>query len=502
MTAIAIVSRAVLACVFAVAAAGKLLDIPGSQAAMEQFGLRGWVARLAGRGLPLLEGAVAVALLVDTSARAAAIAALALLAAFVVGIALMLARGKQAECHCFGAIHSAEIGPATLARNIALAALALLAAISHRQGAISGWVGHLHGSSALAAGEGAALLAVLIGSGVFASGLLKRHGAMLLRVDELEARLGAREGAGPTGSAVAAKAALAFTVSGLHGETATLQSLLAPGHPLLMLFTDPGCGPCTALMPEVAQWQSAHTGALSIALISTGTMESNRSKAAEHGVTGVYVQDERAINAAYEINGTPSAVLVNPHGMITEPVATGADNIRELVQRALAPTMPEVIQVPALAPAPPAPAAVAPVPAMPVALAAGTQVPHRRLTSLDGRRVNLAPGQARETLLVFWNPQCGFCERLENELLEWESGRGSREPRLVVIADGPEEANRALPFASPVVLDPGSPVSRAFGAAGTPSALLIDSRGRVASELAVGGPAVLTLASAGRSVAA
>lgn len=251
-------------------------------------------------------------------------------------------------------------------------------------------------------------------------------------------------------------------------------------------------------MPEVAQWQSAHAGVLSIALISTGNLEENRSKASEHGVAGVYVQDGRAVNEAYGISGTPSAVLVAPNGAMTEPIATGADNIRQLLNRALAPVAPEVIQVPA---APPA-RAPAPAPALPVALATGAAVPQRRLTALDGRRVNLAPGQGRRTLLVFWNPQCGFCERLQDDLLAWENARGPGDPRLVLIADGPESTNRALPFAGPIVLDPGSSITHAFGAQGTPTGLLIDGRGRVASELAVGGPAVLALASPGYSAAA
>ena len=295
-----------------------------------------------------------------------------------------------------------------------------------------------------------------------------------------------------------AKPAPTFSLSGLHGETVTLQSLLAPGKPLLLLFTDPGCGPCTALMPEIAGWQSAHGGVLSIALISSGGLDSNRQKAREHGVAGVYVQEGSTVNDAYAIAGTPSAVLVTPEATITAPVATGADSIRGLLQRALEPGLPQIVQVPT---APSAPAPLAPVPAAPVSLVAGAPVPRRRLTDLRGRRVDLASGKA-QSLLVFWNPQCGFCERLQDDLVAWEQARGPRAPRLVLIADGPEEANRALPFAAPVVFDPGSTISREFGAHGTPSGLLIDDRGRVASELAVGGPALLTLASASRDLVA
>jgi hypothetical protein len=47
---------------------------------------------------------------------------------------------------------------------------------------------------------------------------------------------------------------------------------------------------------------------------------------------------------------------------------------------------------------------------------------------------------------------------------------------------------------APVLLDQGSGVMSAFGANGTPMAVLGDAHGRVASEVAAGAPAVLALA--------
>ena len=47
---------------------------------------------------------------------------------------------------------------------------------------------------------------------------------------------------------------------------------------------------------------------------------------------------------------------------------------------------------------------------------------------------------------------------------------------------------------SPVVLDQGGTVMSAFGANDTPMAVLVDAHGKIASELAVGAPAVLALA--------
>ena len=48
---------------------------------------------------------------------------------------------------------------------------------------------------------------------------------------------------------------------------------------------------------------------------------------------------------------------------------------------------------------------------------------------------------------------------------------------------------------SPVLLDQdGMRVGRLFGVTGTPMAVLVDVKGKIASELAVGAPAVLALA--------
>ena len=72
------------------------------------------------------------------------------------------------------------------------------------------------------------------------------------------------------------------------------------------------------------------------------------------------------------------------------------------------------------------------------------------------------------------------------------SPRGRSEAR--VVSAGSEEANREMGLASPVLLDQGFAVGRAFGASGTPSAVLVDAEGKVASEVAVGAPGVLELA--------
>jgi hypothetical protein len=61
----------------------------------------------------------------------------------------------------------------------------------------------------------------------------------------------------------------------------------------VLLFTDPNCGPCTALLPEIGRWQREHSDVVTISLVSRGTLEENRAKTAEHGVERVLLQQGR-----------------------------------------------------------------------------------------------------------------------------------------------------------------------------------------------------------------
>ncbi len=67
---------------------------------------------------------------------------------------------------------------------------------------------------------------------------------------------------------------------------------------------------------------------------------------------------------------------------------------------------------------------------------------------------------------------------------------------MLFVSTGSVEDNRAMGLQAPIALDTSFGVGRAFGASGTPSAVLIDAEGRIASSLAEGGPDVLALAAA------
>ena len=504
-----LVARLLLASVFVVAGAAKLADRNGSRQAIINFGVPTALATPLGTVLPLAELAVAVALVPAATAWWGAVGALGLLLLFVVGIGVNLARGRQPDCHCFGQLHSAPAGPKTLARNGALAAVAAFVVWQGRDGAgpsALGWMGELTAAQLIALILGLVALALLAGQWWFLLHLLRQNGRLLVRVEALEARLGV-DAAAPSGNGAQPAAGLPvgsqappFSLEGLHGETLTLGSLRSSGKPVMLIFTDPNCGPCTAMLPEIGRWQEEYADKLVVSLVSRGKPEENRAKMGEHGLSRVLLQKDWEVSEAYRVGGTPSAVLVRPDGTIGSAVVGGAEAIGSLVAYAVG----ERTQLPMHhpqaqgqtrgEPCPDCGKVHAAAPTLPAASKVGEPAPEIKLPDLKGNTVGLEDFRGEETLVLFWNPGCGFCKQMLPDLKEWEASAQEGAPRLLVVSAGSDEANEGMGLTSTVVLDQQFSVGRAFGASGTPSAVLVDAEGNVASEVAVGAPGVLELA--------
>jgi thiol-disulfide isomerase/thioredoxin len=245
----------------------------------------------------------------------------------------------------------------------------------------------------------------------------------------------------------------------------------------MLLFTDPDCGPCDALLPEIGRWQEEHAEKFVVSLVSRGDPEENRAKMAEHGLRHVLLQKDWEVSEAYQVEGTPSAVLVGYDGKIGSSVAGGPEAIRSLVAHLARPQSPPV----------------------PITKRVGEFAPEVKLSDLEGDTVELKDFRGEKTLMLFWNPECGFCQQMLPDLREWEAAPQKDAPKLLVISAGTKEANEAMGLGSTVTFDPSFAAGRAFGIDGTPSAVLVDEEGRIASEVAVGAPAVLELTRAGQT---
>jgi len=118
----------------------------------------------------------------------------------------------------------------------------------------------------------------------------------------------------------------------------------------------------------------------------------------------------------------------------------------------------------------------------------GDPAPAFSLPDLSGKRVHLADFRGSQTLVLFWNPGCGFCQRMLDDLKVWEANPPAGAPKLLVVSTGSIETNQALGLRSPVLLDENMSVGNTFGANGTPMAVLVDAQGKIASEVAAGAP--------------
>ncbi|MCL5951835.1 MAG: peroxiredoxin family protein, partial [Chloroflexi bacterium] len=124
---------------------------------------------------------------------------------------------------------------------------------------------------------GLVALALIALQGWFLLQLFQQHGRLLVRLDALEAQL-ASGGRVPVPPApprreVGLKVgtlAPAFELPDLQGTRFSLNTLRAPGRPLLLVFSNPGCGPCTSLMPDLARWQKEFADRLLHAYLRSG----------------------------------------------------------------------------------------------------------------------------------------------------------------------------------------------------------------------------------------
>jgi len=510
-----VIARIVLIGVFVVSGVAKLFDLEGSKRATASFGIPKPLADVGGVVLPFVEIGVAILLLFQSTTLIAGILALILFLAFTAGMAIQLAKGNKPPCHCFGQLSTEPIGKHSIIRNAVLSAIAAYVVYRGLTGNPGpSFVGWMEGLSVFEW----ILLVLLIVVGLVLAGvvwllvhLLGQNGRLLVRMDSIEEALAnadiafgddddeedeEEEDEGlPVGSP-----APAFSLTGLYGETATLDSLRARGNPVMLIFSDPGCGPCNALMPDVGKFQRELSNKVTVALISRGDVDSNKGKATEHGLSNVLLQKDNEIADLYGTMGTPTGVLITTDGLIATKAAPGGDAIRRVINQAAEGKIEKPVRVAAPAPKQPE---VAPIPTTGAGSEnIGKPAPVVELADLNGKTVKLSDFKGQPTAVLFWNPGCGFCKRMESDIKAWEANPPAGAPKLLIVSTGEVEANKAHGFKSTVVIDSGFNVGRSFGASGTPSAVLVGADGNVQSAVGVGAPSVLGILGSAPSAAA
>jgi uncharacterized membrane protein YphA (DoxX/SURF4 family) len=254
-----LVVRYLLALVFVVAALTKLADRPGTRRAIVGFGAPDSVADPLALALPAIELAAAMLLVHGPLAWWGSLLGLLLLLGFSGAIALNLFRGNAPDCHCFGQLYSEPISGWTLVRNGVLAAASGFVTLQGRVNqdpSAFRELGHVSATQWMLFAV-AALLVVDLGT----------RAQPLLR-----GRMPASTASDTPQPTPTADLAPDFALPDVRGDTVTLTSLRSLERPLLLVFTDPHCGDCSTLLPELARLRDEYGERAEAIVISSGSV--------------------------------------------------------------------------------------------------------------------------------------------------------------------------------------------------------------------------------------
>jgi peroxiredoxin/uncharacterized membrane protein YphA (DoxX/SURF4 family) len=478
MEIILLLTRLLLAAIFALAGVGKLLDLKGSEKAVKDFGVPKDLAKPFAVALPVAELLIALLLLPASTAWFGAIGAFLLLAVFIGGMIWQMAKGNAPDCHCFGQIHSEPVSPKSLIRNGIFALLAFLLVLNGNQSLSFAELGN---ELALQLILGLAVIALLSAVVFYLKKMSEQLNQMTRRIEVMEVL--SREGTTVeredltdpnAGGLLIGSPAPEFVLPNLSGAEISSADLFKQGKPTVLFFVSPTCTPCEELLPYIEVWQHQLKDKVDFVFISSGTPEANIEKIGGDDVfKHVLLQKEREVSELFKAQWTPTALLVNADGAIASHPAAGDTNIRQLIEQIRAEAEVRFItngdgggggggqKI-------------------------GEDFPLFSLTDATGKEFNSEQMRGKKTLVTYWSLNCGFCDQMIDELRDWDKTKGADAPDLLLLSQGDAEKNRELNLQGQIVLDDKHEVAQKLGMTGTPSAVLVDERGKIASQIAAG----------------
>jgi peroxiredoxin len=374
VTVTILAARLLLAAIFLLAGATKLVDPAGSRKALRDFGLPSALARPMVLLLPLIEILVAVALIPNETAWIGACGALGLLALFVIGVTVAMVRGRKPDCHCFGQLHSEPVGWQTLVRNVVLTAVAglVVAGGRHYTGQEPwAWVAGLEGIEFKVA-----MIAACVAAFAFLWAVGRARPKRVPAEPDIEAVEVEEEEEAPqkrvTVAAPRPQPAVVpvtpasdavtqapgpldiglpigtpapdFELPGITGQKRSLKSLLAGGKDLVLIFTSPWCKSCEVVAGNLTRWKYEMSGLPNIVLVSRGAAKDNLNKLKGFDASSILLQEKSEVAAAYDCSATPTAVLIGADGLIASQLVSGGLAIRELLASSIRRGKPEAVQ--------------------------------------------------------------------------------------------------------------------------------------------------------------
>ncbi|MGI8884457.1 MAG: redoxin domain-containing protein [Pyrinomonadaceae bacterium] len=476
MDIILLLIRIFLFAVFAVAGIGKLLDLQGSEKAVKDFGAPPDLAKTLAIALPFAEIVFAVCLLFVGTSWLGAVGALILLLTFIGGMIMQMAQGNAPDCHCFGQIHSEPVGVKSLIRNVVIAVLALVLVAQGWNNQGLGF-GELPNDIAAQLFTGLAAVALLGAAVFYLKTISEQQTQIMRRIEVIELishdsgkQVEREEAENPHEGLPIGAPFPDFELADINGKIVTFEHLLGKSKPVLFFFVSPNCAPCKALLPEFESWQNELQDNIQFVYVSNGKPEENLEKLSGEGFKQILLQKDRELADEVKARWTPTALLVNADGAIASHPAVGDAGIRALIEMIKRENFNDDL--------------LFVTNGTPTKI--GESVPEFSLPDLSGKQITAADFRGRRTLVAFWSMTCPFCVSMMEDLRDWDAARNSDEPDLIVFSTGEPEAHEELNLKSPILLDDEFKTAEKFGMSGTPSAVLVDEKGRIVSETAVG----------------
>ncbi len=112
-----------------------------------------------------------------------------------------------------------------------------------------------------------------------------------------------------------------FRLPRIDGAELSLSDLR--GQCVLLVFSDPNCGPCDELAPQLEKIHQERRE-FQVLMVSRRDAEATRAKAAKLGLTfSIVMQDQWEISLKYAMFATPIGYLIDEQGTILRDVAVG-----------------------------------------------------------------------------------------------------------------------------------------------------------------------------------
>jgi methylamine dehydrogenase accessory protein MauD len=152
------------------------------------------------------------------------------------------------------------------------------------------------------------LLVLLLG--FLLLGALRNQALLRWRLEQLEATMPSkinRNGLKPGARAPE------FSLQSTAGDQVSLRDFA--GRKILLTFTQSGCRPCRAVIPELEKLQA--TGEIQVVVVNNGDLEATRNWTEKLSVSfPVLVQERYELSKRYEAFATPFGFLIDERGVI------------------------------------------------------------------------------------------------------------------------------------------------------------------------------------------